>query len=402
MDMTGYFDMEYLCTMIGDLSGMPIRLYENGRLIFTHSFVKLPKDPVSLYIDDILKITDHIAYFSTEQFHYYGIICSGSFTMVTGPTMPVANTRQELRTLAFRLNIGAGDIEDFITGMYNISMMPLESVMQMLCTINYVLNNEKKTLGDVMPIISEPPHTEMPSDREAEELLSHQETAAGPHNTYDVERTVMKMVRDGDLPALESWAKNAPAVRGGVLSDNYLRQIKNTFIVTATLSSRAAIGGGLSYNKAFSLSDAYIQKCDLMDQPEQIFALQYQMIREFASLVERLRKGGSPSELELKVSNYIREHISEPITTEDIARDLGMSRSWLSRSFKKESGQSLADFILREKASEACRLLEGTDSSLVSISLYLGFSSQSHFSRTFKKYTGTSPGAYRKSARSPG
>ena len=113
------------------------------------------KDPASLYIDDILKITDHIAYFSTEQFHYYGIICSGSFTMVTGPTMPVANTRQELRTLAFRLNIGAGDIEDFITGMYNISMMPLESVIQMLCTINYVLNNEKKTLGDVMPIITE-------------------------------------------------------------------------------------------------------------------------------------------------------------------------------------------------------------------------------------------------------
>lgn len=57
---------------------------------------------------------------------------------------------------------------------------------------------------------------------------------------------------------------------------------------------------------------------------------------------------------------------------------------------------TLTDFILKEKTEEAKRLLRYTDKPITSISAYLGFSSQSHFSRTFKKYTGSLPNEYRK------
>ena len=168
-----------------------------------------------------------------------------------------------------------------------------------------------------------------------------------------------------------------------------------TFIVSTTLVSRAAIRGGMDVEDAFSLSDAYIQKCELLTRPDQILNLQYHMILEYTQKVERIRLGKRPSKLAMEVANYIQHHLSEPITAENIAKELYLSRPYLSRKFIEETGESLTDFILKEKTEEAKRLLRYSEKSLTAISNYLGFSSQSHFSRVFKKYTGTTPGEYR-------
>ena len=58
-------------------------------------------------------------------------------------------------------------------------------------------------------------------------------------------------------------------------------------------------------------------------------------------------------------------------------------------------GETLTDFILREKTEEAKRLLRYTDKSLTAIGLYPGFSSQSHFPRGFHRYASLTPGEYR-------
>jgi AraC-like DNA-binding protein len=167
------------------------------------------------------------------------------------------------------------------------------------------------------------------------------------------------------------------------------------FIVTVTLVSRAAIRGGMDVNDAFSLSDSYIQQCELLSFPEAITNLQYRMLLDYTERVERLRRGGRPTKLTLDVANYIQHHMSEPITAEAIAGKLYMSRPYLSRRFKAEAGESLTDFILKEKTEEAKRLLRYSDKPLTAVSAYLGFSSPSHFSRVFKRFTGRTPGEYR-------
>ena len=70
------------------------------------------------------------------------------------------------------------------------------------------------------------------------------------------------------------------------------------------------------------------------------------------------------------------------------------ARPYLSRKFKAETGESLTDYILKEKTEEAKRLLCFSDKSLTAIGSYLGFSSPSHFSRVFKTYVGTTPREY--------
>lgn len=145
---------------------------------------------------------------------------------------------------------------------------------------------------------------------------------------------------------------------------------------------------------AFSLSDAFIQKYELLSALDQIGNLQYRMVLEFAERVERIRLGKQPTQLSMAVSNYIQHHLSEPIRAEEMARALYMSRPYLSAKFREETGETLTDFILKEKTEEAKRLLRYSDKSSTAIAAYLAFSSLSHFSRVFKKYAGLTPGEY--------
>ena len=151
----------------------------------------------------------------------------------------------------------------------------------------------------------------------------------------------------------------------------------------------------MQVDDAFSLSDPYLQQCELLSSPERITNLQYRMLLDYTAQVERLRRGGNPSKLVLDVTNYIQHHISEPIRAEEIAKALFISRPYLSKKFKEETGQSLTDFILSEKAEEAKRLLRCSEKPLTAISTYLAFSSPSHFSRVFKQYAGMLPREYR-------
>lgn len=389
-------DIHYLCRNIGSMAGIPIRIYEDGKLDFYHSVVHLPKDPVVLNWEDIRKIESHVGYFVTEHFYYYGIVNSGQTKIVIGPARQIPDTPQALRELAFRLDVPSEETVEFVEGMGSIVQMPLESIMQILCTMNYVMNGEKLELADIT--IYEPEQNELKKLLErqhSDRIFSHESQNPYEHNTYTQEQQLLRYVRKGDTPALREWIASAPAIRGGTLAADQLRQIKNTFIVSVTLISRAAIQGGLSTEDAFSLSDMYIQKCELLHSLDRIMNLQYHMVLEFTERVERLRFGGKPTQLTIAVTNYIQNHLSQPIRAEDMAREFYMSRPYLSAKFKEETGETLTDFILKEKTEEAKRLLRYSDKNATAIASYLGFSSLGHFSQVFKRYTGRTPSEYR-------
>ena len=119
------------------------------------------------------------------------------------------------------------------------------------------------------------------------------------------------------------------------------------------------------------------------------------MVLFYTQRVARIRSGHYATELVINVANYVQKHLSETITTDQVAELLFMNRQHLSRRFTKEAGITLSAFIRNEKVEEAKRLLRYTDKSVSAIALYLGFSSQSHLSRIFKETTGMTPGEYR-------
>ncbi len=393
-------DLNYICTTIGNLVGMPIRIFQNSAQIFYRSVVYLPKDPITAFRDEILAVDSHVSYFVTPYFHYYGILNSGEYKIIIGPTFQVKQSDQTLRELAFLCDVTKDETKEFLDGMHSILPMPLDSILQILCVVNYIVNNEKLTINDIA--IHEKEQEKLTMTAESERAIFQFDrdinTAELPelHNTLALEQTILNFVRQGDTLRLREWIKDIPAVHGGTLAFDQIRQLKNTFIITAALASRAAIRGGMDIDDAFTLSDAYIQKCELMNTIEQITNLQYHMIFEYTQKVEKLRLVKVPSKFIANITNYVHHHLSEPISTEEMAKALFMNRSWMAVKFKQETNMTLTDFILKEKTEEAKRLLRYTDKPITSISAYLGFSSQSHFSRTFKKYTGSLPNEYRK------
>lgn len=393
-------DLKYICTVIGNLSGIPIRLFYDKNPVMNYSVVNLPKDPMLLYQKPIFEIKTHIGYFITPHFNYYGIVNAEKYKIVVGPTRQIVHNLQDLRTLAFRMDIPQDELDSFITGMQSIVRMPLDSVMQMLCVVNYILNNEKLELKDIAIYDAEQQilQKELALQNMERQPLIETEGVYRQHelhNTLAIEQTIENIIRKGDTAVLKEWISTTPAVRAGMMANEQLRQSKNTFVVAATIASRAAIRGGMDAEDALSLSDAFIQKCELLNNIEQITNLQYRMILEFTERVEKIRHGSHGSMLAMQVTNYIQHHISETITAEAISKHLYLSRPYLSAKFKEETGMSLTDFVLKEKTEEAKRFLCYSEKSLLNISNYLGFSSQSHFSRVFKKYSGYSPSEYR-------
>lgn len=388
-------DIKYLSVSIGDLAGVPVRIYEGNEITLFHSLQDFPADPIKPYANSVLNIGGNVGYFVTPYFNYYGVVRKGNTTIVIGPSRQTPMSEKDLRELAFSCDVSAGDTERFISAMKSLVQMPLESILQILCTVNHVLCGEKLSLKDVAIYdlgVDADYRVEINTDVGLDDNAGTQEAI---HNTLTLENHLMDMVSRGDVQALTEWASVAPAVRGGRLADDASRQMKNTFIVSTTLTSRAAIRGGIDVEEALSLSDSYIRKCEILSTAEQIINLQYRMVLDYTRRVEKQRLTDGSAKLVSDVSRYVRKNISGRTSVEEMARSMFISRTHLAAKFKQLTGMTLTDFILSEKTEEAKRLLVSTDKSLLAIGEYLSFSSQSHFTKVFKKYSGKTPSEYR-------
>ncbi len=93
---------------------------------------------------------------------------------------------------------------------------------------------------------------------------------------------------------------------------------------------------------------------------------------------------------------YIKQNLSMQLTISEIADCVFVSKSTLTKHFKKELKMSVNEYICNTIMSEAQRLLTSTNISIFSISQKFGFSDQFYFSRRFKEKFGITPSEYRK------
>ena len=95
------------------------------------------------------------------------------------------------------------------------------------------------------------------------------------------------------------------------------------------------------------------------------------------------------------IVTYIRQNLASPITLEDLAAHVGISKYHLSREFKLTTGMTLFAFLNLCRCAEAKRLME--EGFCVSESaIACGFENMSYFTRTFRKHFGTVPSAFQK------
>jgi two-component system response regulator YesN len=97
-----------------------------------------------------------------------------------------------------------------------------------------------------------------------------------------------------------------------------------------------------------------------------------------------------------QVKQYIQEHLDEKFDRIEIAEHVHLNPAYLSRLFRRETGETLSDYILALKMNLAKELLRNSNKPISEISNEAGYSNFSHFTKTFKKMFAVNPQAYRK------
>lgn len=96
------------------------------------------------------------------------------------------------------------------------------------------------------------------------------------------------------------------------------------------------------------------------------------------------------------VKYYIKNNLTRKLTLADIAWNLHCSTVTLTEHFKAEFGITIMEYVTKKRMQLAEKILIATDEPLREVASRVGFSDVEYFSRTFKRYHGVSPAAWRK------
>ena len=100
-----------------------------------------------------------------------------------------------------------------------------------------------------------------------------------------------------------------------------------------------------------------------------------------------------------QICAYLAANYQQKFSLTDVAARFYLSPYYLSRLFRRVTGQSIVDYINGRRIEVAQRLLESTDLNISAVAEQTGFASAAHFRRVFRETMGTGPLQYRKSHR---
>jgi AraC family transcriptional regulator, L-rhamnose operon transcriptional activator RhaR len=93
---------------------------------------------------------------------------------------------------------------------------------------------------------------------------------------------------------------------------------------------------------------------------------------------------------------YMMDNYDRDIRLEDLSMMSFFSRNYFCRLFKETTGITVSEYIQKIRIQEACKLLIGTDRSILEISGLVGYNDIKFFNDVFKRNTGITPTAYKK------
>ena len=99
------------------------------------------------------------------------------------------------------------------------------------------------------------------------------------------------------------------------------------------------------------------------------------------------------------IKRYIDTNFAEEITLDTLADRTGLNKYYLVHAFTKTYGISPINYLIRQRIISSQRLLRETDFNISKIAMMSGFSSQSYFSQSFKRQTGQTPAQFRRESR---
>lgn len=123
-----------------------------------------------------------------------------------------------------------------------------------------------------------------------------------------------------------------------------------------------------------------------------LFTLLYRNFKEYFPVKQTDRM----SDTILNIQKYIEDRCTEDLTLDTVSKKFYIDRFYLSRLFKKITGYTFKEYVIRQRIAKAKELLYYTEKSITEIGISSGFNNVNNFIRTFKNYEGIPPYQYRK------
>lgn len=177
-------------------------------------------------------------------------------------------------------------------------------------------------------------------------------------------------------------------------NNNFIRGEKDTLISYIAVLNRAIVQWGYTVDLAFQLHNELVQEIELTPQFLDFFQVLREITWHYFKVIQNYRVTNFLP-LQQRIHQYIKEHITENITLDDIAEALNASKKNLNPAFKKEYHLTITQFIRQTKIDTAKELLIASNLTLVEIANLLSFSTTSYFVKTFKEVTHVTPNYFR-------
>jgi AraC-like DNA-binding protein len=133
--------------------------------------------------------------------------------------------------------------------------------------------------------------------------------------------------------------------------------------------------------------------------PLAVEGLTLELIARASRLLDRPNHERRPPAWLRQVHDLLNDRFADDLSLGAIATSVGVHPAYLAATFRRHFRCTVGDYLRQRRIDAARRLLTETDMPLPEVAQTAGFADHSHFARTFKNLTGTTPSRYRRSAR---
>ena len=245
--------------------------------------------------------------------------------------------------------------------------------------------------------IPETPAADDRKDREREQAIREelrQMDAFQKNHTYRDELILYDHIKEGDAEYLEKQAFYETPSHPVIIND-LKKNEEYMAVIGISMAARAAIEGGLSSAEGFINNDIYLKKLSECRTVLEMDRLRRESQIHFARLVADHKKKSSMNFYVEEVKKNILSKRFAKISIQEIAEELGISKEYMQKLFKKYEGIPITEYIAEIKIGAACKLLLYSDRKIQDIAECLHYGSVSHFSTAFRKKMHQSPKEYR-------
>ena len=132
---------------------------------------------------------------------------------------------------------------------------------------------------------------------------------------------------------------------------------------------------------------------DSVEQALAVALVNNHAVRHYDSRV--YRGGLGPARLR-RITELVHAEIEDELSLDKMAETAGLSAAHFSQMFRKSTGESPHQFVLRHRVERAKEMLRASEARVLDVAIACGFKTQQHFARIFRQICGTSPTEYRR------